>query len=293
MLQEKKVDIGPVALNYVEGPLFGPPLLLLHGIPVRWQEFLPIMPAFCLRWHLYALDFRGHGKSGRVPGKYHSKFYGQDVIAFLKKRVDKPAILFGMSAGGLVALDVAAQFPERVRALVLGDSPIDIDWLLAWMSSMEFKALFSAFRALAGSKLSIPELASELAEVATFVPGEAELMKYGDQPGVDPVSLGQFAMTLSQLDPGVLEYHAEGRAQEYLEGFDLEEVLARITCPVLLLQGNPSHGGMMTNASVEYALSKLEIGAHVPIEEYGHDLGLDSWEAGALLRAVSTFLESI
>jgi len=293
MLEEKKVDIGSVALNYVEGPASGPPLLLLHGIPDRWQGFLPIMPALRLRWHLYALDFRGHGKSGRVPGKYHSKVYGQDVGAFLKKRVDKPAILFGMSAGGLVALDVAAQFPERVRALVLGDSPIDIDRLLAWMSSMEFKALFSAFRALAGSKLSISELASELAQVAVLVPGQAELINYGDQPGVDPVSLRQLAMTLSQLDPGVLEYHAEGRAQEYLEGFDLEELLPRITCPVLLLQGNPSHGGMMTNASVEYALSKLAIGAHVQIEKCGHDLGLDSWDVGALLRAVSTFLESI
>ena len=293
MLQEKKVNLDSVVLNYVEGPPSGPPVLLLHGIPDRWQEFLPIIPALCLRWKLYALDFRGHGKSGRVPGGYHSRFYGQDVVDFLKKNVCKPAIVFGMSAGGLVALDVAARAPERVSALVLGDSPIDMDWLVAWMTSAEFRALFSAFRALAASKLSISEIASELAQLPISVPGDREAIRYGDQPGVDAVSLRQLAITLYQLDPGVLEYHAEARAKEYLEGFDLREMLARITCPVLLLQGDPSHGGMMTSASVEYALSRLANGSHVLIEGHGHDLGLDSWEPGPVLRAVSTFLESL
>ena len=231
MLLEKKIDIGSVVLNYVEGPPSGPPLILLHGIPDRWQDFLPILPVLCLRWHVFALDFRGHGKSGRVPGGYHSKHYTQDVISFLKQCAGEPAILFGHSAGGLVALDVATQSPERVRALILGDPPIDKDWLLAWMSSPEFKALFTAFRALAGSKLSVSELASELAEVPVFVPGEDELIKYGDQPGVDPVSLRQFAIKLSQLDPGVLDYHAEGRAREFLEGFEPRKFWRKLTVP--------------------------------------------------------------
>ena len=137
MLLEKKIDIGSVALNYVEGPPSGPPLLLLHGIPDRWQCFLPILPALSLRWHVFALDFRGHGKSGRVPGGYHSKHYAPDVISFLKQCAGVPAILFGHSAGGLVALDVADQSPESVRALILADAPIDKDWLVEWMGSKE------------------------------------------------------------------------------------------------------------------------------------------------------------
>lgn len=100
------------------------------------------------------------------------------------------------------------------------------------------------------------------------------------------------ATILSQLDPGVLEYHAEGRAREIMEGLEPKEILVKINCPVLLLQGNPSQGGMMTNASIEYALPKLKSATHVLIEPFGHGLGLDSWEAGLLLRAVSTFLES-
>jgi pimeloyl-ACP methyl ester carboxylesterase len=47
------------------------------------------------------------------------------------------------------------------------------------------------------------------------------------------------------MDPGVLEYHAEGRAREFIEGFDLDKILERITSPVLLLQGNHSLGGII------------------------------------------------
>ena len=95
------------------------------------------------------------------------------------------------------------------------------------------------------------------------------------------------------MDPGVLEYHAEGRAREFLEGFDLDKVLERITSPVLLLQGNPLLGGMMTNEAVKHVQSILPNAMHVLIETAGHDLGLDTWEVSPLLRAVTSFLGSL
>ena len=95
------------------------------------------------------------------------------------------------------------------------------------------------------------------------------------------------------MDPGVLEYHAEGRAREFLEGFDLDQILACITCPVLLLQGNPSLGGMMTNEVVKHVQSILPNTTHVLIEAAGHGLGLDTWEVSPLIRAVTSFLESL
>jgi len=293
MLEERTFNTGDVQVNFVESPPSGPPLALLHGIPSRWQEFLPILPHLALRYHVYALDFRGHGKSGRVQGKYHWKFYSKDLISVLEHLIGKPTILFGMSAGGLIALDVAVKVPEKVKALVIGDSPIDIEWLIGWMISEEFKTIFTAFRDLAGSDSSIYEIATEIADIQIQVPGQETVVRYGDQPGIDSVSLWQLAATLRDLDPGVLEYHAEGRAEEYLEDFDLDGVLEQITCPVLLLQGNPSLDGMMTDRSVDNAMSKLDKGYHVLIEQTGHDLGLDSWEIGPLLKTVLAFLDTI
>ncbi|MFY9662418.1 MAG: alpha/beta fold hydrolase, partial [Terriglobales bacterium] len=73
-LVERTFDIGEgqlaVRLNYAEGPAAGPPLVLLHGLGRRWQVFLPLIPALSMRWHIFAVDLRGHGKSSRVSRGY-------------------------------------------------------------------------------------------------------------------------------------------------------------------------------------------------------------------------------
>jgi pimeloyl-ACP methyl ester carboxylesterase len=293
MLKESSFNTGTTEINFAEGPDSGLPLVLLHGLPGRWQEFLPIMPILSLLWHTYALDFRGQGKSGQVPGQYLSKYYGSDVEQFLRQQLDKPAILFGMSAGGAVALAVAAKCPELVRAIVLGDPPIDMDVLVKWMTSEGFKYWFSALRALAGMELSIAELTRRIADIPVQAPNQGTQIRYGDSPDVDTIQIYELAITLSQMDPGVLEYHAEGRASEFLEGFDLDKILERITCPILLLQGNTSLGGMMTNEVVKHVQSILPNAMHVFIGTAGHGLGLDTWEVFPLIRAVTSFLESL
>ena len=78
-----------------------------------------------------------------------------------------------------------------------------------------------------------------------------------------------------------------------LEGFDMDQILARITCPVLLLQGNPSLGGMMTDEMVKHTQSILPNAMHMLIESAGHSLGTDTWEVVPLSRAVTSFLESL
>ena len=293
MLRERLFNTGTTEINFAEGPHSGPPLVLLPGLPSRWQEFVPVMPALSLRWHIYALDYRGQGKSRRAPGQYLSKYYVADVETFLQQQLDEPAILFGESAGGLIALAAAAQCPERVRAIVVGDSPIDLEILVEWMTSEAFQRHFSALRGLSGLDLSIAELTRRIADISTVVSGQEARIRYGDRPDVDAIQIQQLAITLSHMDPGVLEYHAEGRAIEFLEGFNLDKILERITSPVLLLQANPSLGGMMTNEAVKHVQSILPNAMHVLIATAGHDLGLETWEVSSLLRAVTSFLGSL
>ena len=292
MLIERSFNTGSVTINYAEGPDSGPPLVLLHGLPGRWQEFTPVLPALILQWHMYALDYRGQGKSGRSPGRYASRYYIEDIEAFLQQ-LGEPAILFGVSAGGMVALGVAARNPEMVRGIILGDSPIDMDVLLAWMSSEGFQDYFSTLRQKAGMKESFSGLKKALGEMLIQVAGKDELVRYEDSPGVDPVDIQQLAMTLYQMDPSVLDYHAAGHPKEFLAGFVFEEILEKIECPLLLLQANPSLGGMLTDSAVQQVQSILPDVTHVMLETVGHDLGLDSWNTSPLLRAVMIFLETI
>jgi hypothetical protein len=136
------------------------------------------------------------------------------------------------------------------------------------------------------------EIAQQVAEIQVHVPGQDSLIRYADQPGIDAVSLWGSAAVLKDLDPDVLEYHAEGRAEEFLEGVDMGDTFVRINCPTLLLQADPSLGGMMTDRSVDFALSKLKKGYHVRME-LGHGLGLDRWNIAPLLRPVMTFLDTL
>jgi len=49
MLIERKIKLGSAEINYAEGPKSGPPLVLLHGLPGRWQELMPIVPTLILQ----------------------------------------------------------------------------------------------------------------------------------------------------------------------------------------------------------------------------------------------------
>jgi pimeloyl-ACP methyl ester carboxylesterase len=279
MLREKVFDTGTVKINYAEGPQSGPPLVLLHGGGDRWQDFLPIIPSLVMRWQVFALDLRGHGKSGRVPGQYRPEHYVEDVVTFLKRQLVDQAILFGHSLGGWIALLAAAQQKDKVEALILGDPPMNLDRFLAIENSKERIDMWRRMRELAGSGLTVPELASALAD-STLT----------DSP-LSGEALG-WAKTLSLVDPDAAQYHAEGRLDEYIEQVDLEGALRQLRCPVLLVQGDPSQGGLVSDEDVERVLAMLADGAYVRLDGRGHNLGLSTWEVAPLLRAIVSFLES-
>ena len=274
MLKEQTFDTGAVKINYAEGPASGSPLVLLHGGGDRWQHFLPIIPSLVMRWHIFALDLRGHGKSGRVAGQYRPEHYVEDVVTFLEHQVVGRVILFGHSLGGWIALLAAAQQKEKVEGLILGDPPLNLDRFLAIENSKERIDMWRKMRGLAASGMSVPELASVLAD--SSLSGEAR----------------GWAKALSQVDPDAAQYHAEGRLDEYVEKVDLEGSLRQLRCPVLLLQGDRSQGGVLSDEDVEQVLALLADGVYVHLEGKGHNLGLSTWEVTPLLRAIMSFLES-
>ncbi len=80
MLQEKTFAAGAANLNYLDyGPSSAAPLVMLHGGAWRWQEYLSLIPSLGQRWHIYALDLRGNGRSGWVPDKYRLQVLRQTM----------------------------------------------------------------------------------------------------------------------------------------------------------------------------------------------------------------------
>lgn len=293
MLKEGTFKTNGLTINVAEGPPAGPPLVLIHGGGDRWQYFLPVISSLAKNWQVHALDLRGHGKSGRVPGHYRPEHYAADIKSFIKHQLSEPAILFGHSLGGWITLLAAAELREEVRALILGDPPLCMKRFLEYEGSDERQEMWRTMQRLAGSGLSVTELASGLGTLPVSVPGQDQPIYYGDLPGISEEHLLDWAYTISQVDQGVAEYHAEGRLEEYVKNVDLDSLLGKINCPVLLLRGDPPQGGVVTKKDVDYALSLLQNGSQVKLEGAGHDLGLGTGQVEHLLRAVGNFLKSV
>src|SRR6266567_3906585 len=117
-LRERAFAASEVVLNYAEGPSTGPPFVLLHGGSGRWQYGLAFLELLASAWHVFALDFRGHGKSGRAQSGYRLADYVRDTAEFLGDVIGEPATVYGHSLGGEAAVSLAAAHPQLFRALI-------------------------------------------------------------------------------------------------------------------------------------------------------------------------------
>ena len=282
-LRELTLETRGVRLNYAIGPETGPPLVLLHGLGRSWHVFLPLIPSLSLRWQIYAVDLRGHGKSSHVRGGYHGTEYAADIAALLAERIPQPAVIFGHSLGGMIGMWTASHHPELVRALILGDNMI-----LSTKLPTGYPSLFAALRDLARSGGSVEELAHGLARIRIRVPGTDEAMDLGELPGNDEAYLRSWARYLQQVDPEAYEMTLDNSS---IEGWDGEEVMKQIQCPTLLLQANPALGGMMSDHDVQRACALLAHPVRVRFPTLGHALFIQNPEP--ILRSVTNFLESL
>lgn len=98
-----------------------PPVAVLHGLATSAAPFLPLVEA--LRPHarrVVAPELPGHGFSPPPAGPLTPTSLYDAMSAALDGLLDAPAVVYGASLGGAVALRYALERPERVRALVLG-----------------------------------------------------------------------------------------------------------------------------------------------------------------------------
>lgn len=283
-ITEHTFNTGEVALNYAEGPPNGPPIVLLHGLGRRWQVFLPLIPSLSVRWHIFAPDLRGHGRSERVPRGYKGTQYSEDIAYFLRERVAAPAVLFGHSLGGMLGMWLACHHPELVCALVLGDNTIVTG---RGNRNPMYAALFTGLRDVARGG-SLESVAEGIGRIVLPVPGTEESVAIRELPGNDEAYLLSWARCVQQADPDVYDMVLDGSA---LEGWDGERLLRGISCPTLLLQATPQLGGLMSDADVALAKQLLPHHTHVRFRNLGHALFIQQPEM--VLRPVTNFLESL
>lgn len=114
-----------VILNYETwGDSSAPTVVLLHGFTSDLRMWAPHVEQFGVDYFVIAPDLRGHGLSSAPESleAYSIETFAEDLRALLDELGVEICALVGCSFGGMVALQFAVTWPERVAGLVLSDA---------------------------------------------------------------------------------------------------------------------------------------------------------------------------
>ncbi|XP_076173696.1 serine hydrolase BPHL-like [Ptiloglossa arizonensis] len=122
-VQERKINVDGVDINYVSVGTGEHPVLLLPGaMGMLWRSFKPQIEGLSReKFTIVAWDPPGYGNSRPPDRTYPDNFFYRDAAwarNLMKKLGHEKFSMVGWSAGGATALIVAGMYPENVRRLV-------------------------------------------------------------------------------------------------------------------------------------------------------------------------------
>ena len=242
----------------------GPAVVFLHGIGGDAESWLPELEALADRYRAIAWDMPGYGGSPALPEMTFPALAGalQDM---LDKLDIGRAHLAGHSIGGMVALEFAAAFPDRVASLVLyATSPAfgkpDGDWQRDFLKV----------------RLAPLDAGRRLADLA---PSIVESL-VADDPDPDGIARATAAM-------GRVLEAAYRTAMQCLVTFDRRDALPGISVPTLVLAGendDNAPAAMMERMAVKIPGARFQV-----IPGAGHLAHFERPEA--FRAALDAFLE--
>lgn len=226
----------------------GSPLLLIMGHRYSSAMWRPLLPALTARHHVIWFDNRGVGGSDR-GGRFTVQDMARDALAVMDAAGVDRAHVFGVSMGGVIAIELAIQQPRRVISLLLGCTGIltadkprapAIFRVLYYLPRWALRQLMTSRRpgqgygssappeaiaadqvVLAKDRYSVRGVAAQAAAVARYaVKAEAvaalsmpALVMHGDE---DPVVPMQWGAELAEALPDSRFVKFEGAGHNYI-----------------------------------------------------------------------------
>jgi pimeloyl-ACP methyl ester carboxylesterase len=200
----------------------GPPLLFVHGLAGRWQNWLENLPHFAASRRVVAVDLPGFGASPppreeiSIPG--YARFLDRlcDALA-----IDAAAVV-GNSMGGYVAAELAIAAPQRVERLMLVSA--------AGITAEHLRR----DQVMTGARV-VAALATRAA---------ARHASLARRPGLRKLALGFVVRHADRLSAPIAHELMEGSAKpgfvpamEAILAHRISERLAQIACPTFVLWG--------------------------------------------------------
>jgi esterase len=265
----ENVSIDGLTFRYVDWDGAGPPLVMLHGLSGHSRTWDHAAAALSNRYHVLALDQRGHGDTDWAP-QYGLRPMARDLLGFLDAMDLREVTLMGLSMGGLVSFVFAAAHPERVTRMVI----MDIGPEIAPAGSANVAS------SLAATDVFISEdEAFALARAANPRPTDATLrhrVRHNLRPLPDGTLTFKYDKELRR-NPRALFDHTPA---------ELWAAWRAVNCPVLLVRGADSD--VLAADTAQRMLAENPNVRFASIPDCGHSITLDSPDG--LLKAVSPWL---
>jgi 3-oxoadipate enol-lactonase len=192
----------------------GEPLVLIMGFGGDHLAWGFQLPALSAGYRAIAFDNRGVGQTDTPDHPYSTRMLPEDTVGLMDALGIEQAHVLGVSMGGMIAQEIAINFPDRVRSLQLHCTFARPDRYL--------KALMSAWRTARialGEEGAVRMIAFWLFAPATF----------DERPEFVEMLLGQaLAHPYPQSRTGFL------RQSEAVEHHDTLDRLSAIRCPTLV-----------------------------------------------------------
>lgn len=248
------------------------PIVLVHGSRLHAHVWNHFSRRFSERYHVIALDQRGHGDSDRDPkGRYDHETMARDANAALESLGIARVVIVGHSLGGRVAMRFAGLFPEKLAGLVVVDSAPDLDARGTTRISLDVQQQDWSFASVAEYERVLQR------QYAVTKPDLlAKLAVHWTRRRAD----GRYEL---KLDPGFMKAR-QGVSPEAAKEWSEQEAkhlwaaLAQLPCPALVMRGAASDV-MSAEVADKMVDDVIPNAVLETIARAGHSVMLDNPEA--------------
>lgn len=245
------------------------PLVLCHGITDNGLCWRRVAQALEDQFDIIMVDARGHGDSDAPDDNYFSSSHAADVVGLIASLGLRHPLLMGHSMGGATVTALAALYPDVPSRVVLEDPP----WRMEAGDPQEQKKRMDDWR--------------EMTITRQNTKTQAEIIEEGRSvnPKWDESEFQFWSLAKKQVSPKVFGF---GIAAP--EAIHWRNLIPKITCPALLVGGDPELGGIISAELAEYATATNPQIQFAHIANAGHNIRRDQFQS--FVDAVAPFLKS-
>jgi 3-oxoadipate enol-lactonase len=208
------VELNDVALRYELSGKGERTLVLVHEMGGSLESWDEVVPHFAPSRRVLRYDTRGAGMSQKVRGELSFETMAADIASLLDALgITGKVALAGVAVGGAIALQFAAQYPERASAVVVGSPATGIS---------------AARRAAALERLAKIEAGG-----MAFAVEDAMLNGYAPELRADTERFERFRARWLGNDPS-----SYATIWRMLANADMQTTLGEVRCPALVIGGN-------------------------------------------------------